>query len=361
MGLRSFFYKFVPEVWYQGPQLRTNAARMYLDAVLTNRRRGALRWAIRQLTKVYSEQQLSYLYGKYIHNQNPSRLSVAIYKFRLRRFIKGFVKCYNVFSIYYRDCISKLSDILTSGEREEYKQLTDIEVLFQAMNKNRNKLLFPKGVLTMFKQDIWRLASDLNSNLKRATTSATRVSRDKHPVGAGIFSGIRWKTKSRILRSVQKITKLFDSKLSNFRELFTEAMRQLQSQEKVGQEFPALLIQIFLTTEQADKELAEISTEVQELLERQEKEFEQVSRTANSLAQYFQGEISQNQELAAVLNDISELKKRLPEIESMQYKNLKALLVELKKLINEDNKLFVAMEENFMWATNQQTKELKAA
>ena len=354
MGFRSFFYKLLPEVWYQGPQLRTNAARMYLDAVQTYRRRGTLRWAVRQLTKVYSERQLSYLYEKYVHNQNPSRISVTIYKFRLNNFINGFVKCYKVFSVYYRDCLSKLSDIMTSGDREEYKQLTDIEVLFQAMYQNKKKLLFPEEVIKMFKGDIMRLIFVLKADLKRATTSTTRVSRGKHPLGAGVFSGLRWKTKSRILKGVRKVTKLFDSKLAKFRELHEEAMRQLQSQERVGQEFPALLIQIFLTTEQADKELSDIFIEIQELLERQNKEFDEVNKTANSLVQYFQAQISQNQGVSSVLDDIKTLKQKLVEIESTQYKNLKALLEELNKLMNENNELFVAMEENFMLTSNNQ-------
>ena len=126
MGLWQFIYRFVPDVWFKGINLRSYTGIMLVNSIKLRRRDRRLRKALNRLKTKYTPDVIASLYRKYSSTKklSPKRESRNIRKFqsKLAQFVESFIYDYQIFRAYYLDVLHLISQSLLSGKRESKKE-----------------------------------------------------------------------------------------------------------------------------------------------------------------------------------------------------------------------------------------------
>ena len=140
MGFLSFLYRFVPDVWFKGMNLRSYTGIMLVNSIRLRRRDRRLRKALNRLKTKYTPDVIAKLYKRYSSTKklSPARENRNIRKFqsKLAKFVESFMYDYQAFRAYYLDVLRLISQSLLSGKRESKGKFTDIKTLFLAAFKH---------------------------------------------------------------------------------------------------------------------------------------------------------------------------------------------------------------------------------
>lgn len=350
MGIKSFFYGFVPETWTtnwaQGMMLRSYTGVMLVNSIKAKRRDQILKWVLRQLSKKFTPDEIARIYEKYSSAKKSNvwgeRWRTWRYNRRLTRFVEEFLYYLQMYKDYYIYVMNLIAQSFISGDRDEYKELIDVDAVFRGIWQKRGTLVFPRREVRRFRQQISELLWDLRKDLIKDATSTTRVQRGGYPAGVSIFSPKRWRSRASLYRQERRQIRRLGREDEYYKELFDKVQNELG--KGVQQDFLFLLIELFKRVDVADRRLEQIKQDLQVILKRMFDELKQVDASLTKMFLLFQNDPRIRPLLEAKKKDMENLKSLLSRVEQDKFKNVQALVTRLKQLTGESSAIMSAME-----------------
>lgn len=343
MGIWSFIYRFVPDVWFQGISLRSYTGIMLISAIRARRRDRKLRKALNRLKTKYTSDKIATIYKKYssVEKGSPRKEERRRRKFqrKLDKFVANFMQDYLVARMYYLDALKLISQSLLSSKRESKQQFTEVEVLFADIEKNLTQLIFPRREIQIFKGQLHQLLYDLMADIRLDERSDVMVARGSYPASISSFFSFlsrktRWK-RVKLWRKERKQVKLLGMDEKFLQDLNARLNQELQS--GVRQDFLFMLIEFFKRVDVADKRNEEIKQDLMTILKKLWDDVEDVKKALGNILNLLRNEpqIKDNPQFAKVQEDIAALERTYQEILKQDFKNTEALRIMLQTVLQE--------------------------
>ena len=352
MGLWSFVYSIIPDVWFKGMTLRSYTGVMLVNSIKLRRRDRRLRKALKRLNKKYTPDRIANLYKKYsrVEKESPSKEQKRLRKFqkKLGKLVNNFLNDYAEFRAYYLDTLQLIAQSLLGGKRESYKEFTGIEALFAQLEAKKSELIFPMREIETFKGQIAKLLRDIARDIRMDELSDIRVERGGYPAGLSVFAFKRWWSRAKLYRKEKREIKRLGRNLELYEQIYNRVLQELQS--GVQQDFLFLLIEVFKRVDVADKRLEEIKQDLMIVLKRLSEEVTNVKNSLHNLLTLLRNEsqIKNNPQFAKIEEDITKLENIFKQMVQQDFKNTEALRKKLNEMLQESNVVIAEMQEQAM-------------